>query len=186
MGIPLGPSTRTARYGLSQGLSDARAQSDALFAIIRPEAFYERPIAERHRIIFYLGHLEAFDWNLFSRELPGLKPFASGVRSALRFWNRSGERRPARRSTRGLAETRRGAPLCPEPAYIAERRTGERAGGVRRRTPANAFAIRERGHRASLDARGDAGVHAAPLAPQPQTLPAGYAASVARRKCGRI
>jgi hypothetical protein len=25
---------------------------------------YERPIPERHRIIFYLGHLEAFDWNL--------------------------------------------------------------------------------------------------------------------------
>ena len=23
-----------------------------------------RPIAERHRVIFYLGHLEAFDWNL--------------------------------------------------------------------------------------------------------------------------
>jgi formylglycine-generating enzyme required for sulfatase activity len=27
---------------------------------------YDRPIAERHRIIFYLGHLEAFDWNLVS------------------------------------------------------------------------------------------------------------------------
>jgi len=78
VGFPMGPSTRTARYGLSQGLSEARAQSDALFEIIRPEAFYERPIPERHRIIFYLGHLEAFDWNLFSRELPGLKPFAQG------------------------------------------------------------------------------------------------------------
>ena len=78
VGIPMGPSTRTARYGLSEGLSEARAQSDALFEIIRPEAFYERPIPERHRIIFYLGHLEAFDWNLFSRELPGLKPFAPG------------------------------------------------------------------------------------------------------------
>lgn len=76
VGIPMGPSARTARYELSQGLSEARASSDALFEIIRPEAFYERPIAERHRIIFYLGHLEAFDWNLFSRELPGLKPFA--------------------------------------------------------------------------------------------------------------
>jgi ergothioneine biosynthesis protein EgtB len=27
---------------------------------------YDRPIPERHRIIFYVGHLEAFDWNLFS------------------------------------------------------------------------------------------------------------------------
>jgi len=57
-------------------LSEARARSDALFDIVRPEAFYERPIAERHRIIFYLGHLEAFDWNLFGRELGGLKSFA--------------------------------------------------------------------------------------------------------------
>src|ERR1700675_912304 len=42
----------------------ARARSDELFDIVRPEALYDRPISERHRIIFYLGHLEAFDWNL--------------------------------------------------------------------------------------------------------------------------
>ena len=64
------------RDSLLLELSDARARSDELFEIVRPEAFYERPIAERHRIIFYLGHLEAFDWNLFARELVGLKPFA--------------------------------------------------------------------------------------------------------------
>jgi len=45
-------------------LRAARAQSDELFGIVRPEALYDRPIAERHRIIFYVGHLEAFDWNL--------------------------------------------------------------------------------------------------------------------------
>lgn len=60
---------------LLQELAGARARSDALFEIVRPEAFYERPIAERHRIIFYLGHLEAFDWNLFGRELGELKSF---------------------------------------------------------------------------------------------------------------
>jgi len=43
----------------------ARKRSDALFAVIRPDALYDRPIPERHRIIFYIGHLEAFDWNLF-------------------------------------------------------------------------------------------------------------------------
>jgi len=57
-------------------LSQARARSDELFEIVRPEAFYERPIPERHRIIFYLGHLEAFDWNLFGREIDALKSFA--------------------------------------------------------------------------------------------------------------
>jgi hypothetical protein len=35
-----------------------------MFSIIRKDALYERPIPERHRIVFYLGHLEAFDWNL--------------------------------------------------------------------------------------------------------------------------
>ena len=45
-------------------LDDARKQTDQLFELVRPEFLYERPIAERHRIVFYIGHLEAFDWNL--------------------------------------------------------------------------------------------------------------------------
>ena len=45
----------------------ARARTDALFELLDPEALYARPVAERHRLIFYLGHLEAFDWNLFSQ-----------------------------------------------------------------------------------------------------------------------
>lgn len=55
-------------------LADARAQTDRLFDILVPGAFYERPIPERHRIIFYLGHLEAFDWNLLADRLLPLKP----------------------------------------------------------------------------------------------------------------
>jgi iron(II)-dependent oxidoreductase len=47
-----------------QRLHHARRQTDLLFEMIRPSALYERPIPERHRVIFYLGHLEAFDWNL--------------------------------------------------------------------------------------------------------------------------
>jgi gamma-glutamyl hercynylcysteine S-oxide synthase len=49
-------------------LNEARKRTDALFALIRPEALYERPIPERHRLVFYLGHLEAFDWNLIARD----------------------------------------------------------------------------------------------------------------------
>src|SRR5579864_5365812 len=45
-------------------LDRARAQTDKLFELVRPDSLYARPIAERHRIIFYIGHLEAFDWNL--------------------------------------------------------------------------------------------------------------------------
>lgn len=54
---------------LSQALSQARAQTDSLFDLVQPDALYQRPIPERHRIIFYLGHLEAFDWNLIGRAL---------------------------------------------------------------------------------------------------------------------
>ncbi|MGH9681270.1 MAG: DinB family protein, partial [Candidatus Acidiferrales bacterium] len=55
-------------------LKAARERSQELFALVRPEAMYDRPIPERHRIIFYLGHIEAFDWNLLRGPL-GLPPF---------------------------------------------------------------------------------------------------------------
>src|SRR5713101_3948419 len=75
---PMGAIATTVRTSqtLMARLADARARTDELFDIVRPEAIYDRPIAERHRIIFYLGHLEAFDWNLFGRALGGLKSFA--------------------------------------------------------------------------------------------------------------
>ncbi len=55
-------------------LRDARAHTDALFSLIAPEALYDRAIPERHRLIFYLGHLEAFDWNLLGRGPFALDP----------------------------------------------------------------------------------------------------------------
>lgn len=50
-------------------MDEARGRTDALFELLPPNSFYDRPVAERHRLIFYLGHLEAFDWNLFGRAL---------------------------------------------------------------------------------------------------------------------
>ncbi|HEX9637691.1 MAG TPA: SUMF1/EgtB/PvdO family nonheme iron enzyme [Acidobacteriota bacterium] len=47
-------------------LTEARQRTDRLFGIVRPEALYDHPIPERHRILFYVGHLEAFDWNLLA------------------------------------------------------------------------------------------------------------------------
>lgn len=58
-----------------QRLADARMQTDKLFEIVRPDAIYERPIPERHRIIFYIGHLETFDWNLLRDRLLGVEAF---------------------------------------------------------------------------------------------------------------
>ena len=63
------------RRQLLERVSDARLRSDALFNIVRSDFLYERPIRERHRIIFYVGHLEAFDWNLLHENVLGLKSF---------------------------------------------------------------------------------------------------------------
>ena len=63
------------RHQLLERISDARRRSDALFSIVRSDSMFERPIPERHRIIFYVGHLEAFDWNLLHENVLGLKSF---------------------------------------------------------------------------------------------------------------
>jgi formylglycine-generating enzyme required for sulfatase activity len=55
-------------------LETARQQTDALFGILSPQALYDRPVAQRHRFIFYVGHVEAFDWNLISSAL-GMRAF---------------------------------------------------------------------------------------------------------------
>src|ERR1019366_2786096 len=60
-------------HELMKRMSDARRRSDALFSLVRAGSLYERPIPERHRIIFYVGHLEAFDWNLLNERAFGLK-----------------------------------------------------------------------------------------------------------------
>jgi ergothioneine biosynthesis protein EgtB len=49
-------------------LEQSRQITDALFPLLRSGVLYDRPIPERHRLIFYLGHLEAFDWNLIARQ----------------------------------------------------------------------------------------------------------------------
>ena len=67
-----GGTTSTAALGPRDGarerLTAGRATTDALFALLDERVLYDRPIAERHRVIFYVGHLEAFDANLPSPE----------------------------------------------------------------------------------------------------------------------
>lgn len=67
-------------------LQHSRRVIDEVFALVAPDSLYERPIPERHRIVFYIGHVEAFDLNLlrtvfdvtsFAPELDGL--FAFGI-----------------------------------------------------------------------------------------------------------
>ncbi len=67
------PVADVANRMLVEELQTAREQSDRLFAILRPEAYYERPIAERHRVIFYVGHLDGFDAIQICREGLGIQ-----------------------------------------------------------------------------------------------------------------
>ncbi len=76
---------------LLQELDEARKRTDSLFSLISPEGMYARPIPERHRVIFYLGHLEAFDWNQLCRwtlDTPAFHPsfdqlFEAGIDPAV-------------------------------------------------------------------------------------------------------
>jgi len=63
------------RHDFHTRLLDARARTDEVFRVVREEAIYDRPIPERHRIIFYVGHVEAFDWNLLAGRAFGLRSF---------------------------------------------------------------------------------------------------------------
>src|SRR5579863_6584550 len=73
--MPTAQKDVAIEQSLLERVSDARRRSDALFDIVRSDAMYDRPIPERHRIIFYVGHLEAFDWNLLHENVFGLKSF---------------------------------------------------------------------------------------------------------------
>jgi len=59
-------------------LAEAREQTDKLFDLVLPDSLYDRPIAERHRLVFYLGHLEAFDWNLLRPNMRKVEAFNAG------------------------------------------------------------------------------------------------------------
>lgn len=65
------PFDANARSEFAARLASARQRTDELFALLNDRALLERPIPERNRLIFYLGHLEAFDWNLLCRDAAG-------------------------------------------------------------------------------------------------------------------
>jgi gamma-glutamyl hercynylcysteine S-oxide synthase len=73
--MPATQSDTAIRHELMELLADARHRTDELFAVVKADSLYDRPIAERHRIVFYIGHLEAFDWNLFHERVFGIESF---------------------------------------------------------------------------------------------------------------
>jgi len=78
---------RQANAGRAKAMmSYARRATDHLFELVPKTAWYDRPVPERHRLVFYVGHLEAFDWNLvrYALDLRAFHPsfdrlFAFGI-----------------------------------------------------------------------------------------------------------
>ena len=56
-----------------------RARSRALFDLLTPDAYYERPIALRHPIVFYEGHLAAFNLNTLIKRALGQRGIDEGL-----------------------------------------------------------------------------------------------------------
>jgi formylglycine-generating enzyme required for sulfatase activity len=67
------PVTTFALAKLIEELECGRAESDRFFGVIKSEAIYQRPIDARHRVIFYIGHLDGFDSIQICREGLGIK-----------------------------------------------------------------------------------------------------------------
>jgi len=70
---------------LRDRLTKARRHTDELFNIVKQDALYDRPIPERHRIIFYVGHVEAFDWNLLRGRLFDFNSFDASLDQLFAF-----------------------------------------------------------------------------------------------------
>lgn len=66
------PSTdREARAALLARYRRNRARSAALFALLSDAAYYSQPIALRHPIVFYEGHLPGFSFNTLVKKALG-------------------------------------------------------------------------------------------------------------------
>ena len=64
-------ATALNREALADWYRRNRQRSQQLFDIVRPEAYYARPISLRHPIVFYEGHLPAFSLNTLVKKALG-------------------------------------------------------------------------------------------------------------------
>jgi ergothioneine biosynthesis protein EgtB len=64
-------ATALNRETLADWYRRNRQRSRQLFDIVRPEAYYTRPISLRHPIVFYEGHLPAFSLNTLVKKALG-------------------------------------------------------------------------------------------------------------------
>jgi formylglycine-generating enzyme required for sulfatase activity len=68
------PPRDQGEHAWAAALRAVWARTDALFGRIAPAALHLRPIALRHPLLFYLGHLPAFAWNQIGAGVLGRGP----------------------------------------------------------------------------------------------------------------
>ena len=87
MAIPSTESTAVDRAALLTRYRGNRDRSHRLFDLLTDDAYYSQPIALRHPIVFYEGHLPAFSFNTLVKKAlggPSIDPsletlFARGI-----------------------------------------------------------------------------------------------------------
>ena len=137
--------------------SPRRAGKPIASSTVRPDSLYERPIPERHRIHFLSGPSGSFRLEPSAAPPSECEDLRPGVRPSVRFRYRSCRRRAALGSTLRLARPAHNRTLS-EP-------DSDRSGSWRWiEDELSDSGAAERRHRASPDARRDAGVHAASIA----------------------
>jgi gamma-glutamyl hercynylcysteine S-oxide synthase len=67
--------TEVERQSILRWFDQNRRHSERLFASITPEAYYEQPIPLRQPVVFYEGHLSAFNYITLVRRALGEPPF---------------------------------------------------------------------------------------------------------------
>src|SRR5262245_57615785 len=65
------PATKVPRAELVQRYRQNRVRTRELFGLIREDAYYSQPIALRHPIVFYEGHLPGFSFNTLVKKALG-------------------------------------------------------------------------------------------------------------------
>jgi len=65
------PATDTLRAELVQRYRRDRARTRELFSLLSDNAYYSQPIALRHPIVFYEGHLPGFSFNTLVKRALG-------------------------------------------------------------------------------------------------------------------
>src|SRR3954469_9185448 len=103
-------ATALDRVTLAEWYRRNRRRSRQLFDVVRPDAYYSRPISLRHPIVFYEGHLPAFSVNTLVKKGLGRPGIDEGLERLFARGIDPDDQAAADRSQRGAWPTREGVP----------------------------------------------------------------------------